>query len=1137
MGMDPKPPPPADDRHGFQISDELRTLLALWDSKTKRGEEVTIAELCPDDADLAEQLRQCIWAAHASERGHTSSLVPPGPSSVGGYQILSELGRGGSSIVYLAEQPSPARKVALKLLNGVMASPQMVSKFRLETQMLAMVNHPGIAQIYDAGTAQIESAERAYFTMELVRGTSVSRFVHRKQADGDWSPRETVQLCLGYCDALTHAHEHRIIHRDIKPTNLLVTDEGDTKVIDFGIARLQSDDQNDAPESAASRLLVGTRPYMSPEQFGDDVGAIDGRTDVYCLAVVLYQLLVDRMPYDVRDKSLWDTAAVVRKVPPASLGSIDRRLRGDLDVILETALAKDPADRYQSMREFADDLKRFVSGHPIHARRQTATRQLWKWSCRHPTVATISAIAIAALMLLTFLATSSARIASTKQLELSESNRKLKLAQSKILKKVSQLETSEAETEAANRELVRTSERQRRTAYNATLMQLYELAAGQPEYVRSKLQDPVTCPVDLRGAAWHLVEHRTKQQTHRFAADPVSLLDLAIADDGDWLATSGSQGLRIWDLVHSECIGSVEQKLWSPQAKMAIDSVSRRVLYCLPDGNVERFDIDSGTRTTLPKSGPAPPRSVAAVAGTEAFLIGDDAGRLEYWESPDGQLQWSRKLANSPLITITMAEDGQRVGVLTMKGESFICGLNDGASVTEQKLPFDKIIRGRYSPELDLLACSKWSDDAIVWNLKEKKNVRSWQHRGYLPDVDFVSRRHADRASVQRDASAFVVTGRRRLETWSAIGRESSHYSANSGGKTRTQAVKQLASDVRTEKRAIYQFDPIVVDATADGRSIACGLRGGEVMVVRSGPPPPMRLWDTEHSSVHRMRYSESSRWLAASSNSIVILNAETGEAIGNLDQDDGIRQILFSADNDRLFSLSTQRQLACWQLPDGPFLYDTKLPPGVRNVHLAGDRIAVGLIAGSPLWLSLNDSDAADRRVADDDWTDFEPFLHVATSKDSPRVVACTKTALVVLAKGTESVVAKHPFTTLASERIALSPDGKTLVFGADDGRIDVWSLPELKLTETSHANAMKVGGLDFSNDGSLLVSAHFDGKILFWDTQTWEQQLAIDSGLDLVRTIRLRPSGGQLVAGGNRDEIVVYDWDEKDPVPSPAL
>lgn len=360
---------------------------------------------------------------------------PPLPESIGKYRVKRLLGIGGMGIVYEAEQSHPRRTVALKVINAGVAAPEMLQRFHHEAEVLARLQHPGIAQIYEAGTFDPSDSdqlvsERPYFAMELVHGEPVTSYVSKRNL----GIRDRLEVIAGICDAVQHAHQRGVIHRDLKPGNILVEDDCDSdtsddpsrsrtgslsrlhaqpKILDFGIARATDHDRQTASIHTQDGQLLGTLPYMSPEQATGQWNDIDTRSDVYTLGVIAYEVLGERLPYDVRDQPVAAAVRTISQDPSTSLSTIDRRLAGDVETIIGKALEKDRSRRYQSASEFASDIRRYLADEPIQARPPSALYQLRKMALRHKPVvigASIAGIvAIASVIVISFALASSIR--------------------------------------------------------------------------------------------------------------------------------------------------------------------------------------------------------------------------------------------------------------------------------------------------------------------------------------------------------------------------------------------------------------------------------------------------------------------------------------------------------------------------------------------------------------------------------------------------------------------------------------------------------------------------------------------------------------------------------------------------------
>ena len=335
-------------------------------------------------------------------RGADELDAPPGSVAGGRYRILGKLGEGGMGVVWEAEQRSPRRSVALKVIRPGQAGPSALERFRLEAELLGRMGHEGIARVLEAGSFEVEGESRPFLAMELVRGRPFDRYVEENAL-----PLATVlELVARICDAVDHAHRRGVLHRDLKPSNVMVTDAGDPKVLDFGVARLS----DAAGEGATTRTLellaasggpdeiVGTLPFMAPEALDGFFGSADTRADVYALGAMLYLACAGRLPIDVSGATLPEAARRVTEVDPPLLGRLDPALAGDVETLAAKALEKDPARRYGSAAALADDLRRVLAHEPIAARPPSAVYLLGRLARRHRAAAAFALVAVAALI-------------------------------------------------------------------------------------------------------------------------------------------------------------------------------------------------------------------------------------------------------------------------------------------------------------------------------------------------------------------------------------------------------------------------------------------------------------------------------------------------------------------------------------------------------------------------------------------------------------------------------------------------------------------------------------------------------------------------------------------------------------------
>lgn len=304
-------------------------------------------------------------AAPSLETGMEPAISVPLPDRIGQYNIKRIIGSGGMGTVYEAMQEQPRRVVAVKVMKKGLTSRSALRRFTYESQILARLRHPGIAQVFDAGVHDDGTGGVPYFAMEYIANAKTVRdFVKDRKLNG----REILALFIKICEAVHHGHQKGIIHRDLKPDNILVDSSGQPKIIDFGVARATDSDLAVTTLQTSIGQLVGTLQYMSPEQIDADPHDMDTRADVYALGVVLYELLTGKLPYDVRGVSVMEATRVIRDVNPQRISAIDSTLKGDTETIVLHALEKDRDRRYQSALELAGDIERYLGNHPIIAR-------------------------------------------------------------------------------------------------------------------------------------------------------------------------------------------------------------------------------------------------------------------------------------------------------------------------------------------------------------------------------------------------------------------------------------------------------------------------------------------------------------------------------------------------------------------------------------------------------------------------------------------------------------------------------------------------------------------------------------------------------------------------------------------------
>ncbi|MEA3197309.1 MAG: eukaryotic-like serine/threonine-protein kinase, partial [Gammaproteobacteria bacterium] len=506
---------------------------------------------------------------------------------LGRYKVIRKIGEGGFGVVYMAEQEEPVRRrVALKVVKLGMDTRSVIARFEAERQALALMEHPNIARVFDAGAT---ATGRPYFVMELVQGVKITEYCDRNQIGME----RRLELFMRVCQAIQHAHQKGIIHRDIKPSNILVTlQEGVPvpKVIDFGIATATEERLTDKTLLTACAQWIGTPAYMSPEQMESSSLGIDTRSDIYSLGVLLYELLTGQTPFDIKEllesgvdemrrtlrereprtpSSRLSTLggeeltriAIQRHIEPPQLLS---QLRGDLDWIAMKALEKDRTRRYETANGLAMDIQRYLDDEPVVARPPSTVYRFQKAIRRNRLMFSAAAAVVAALVAgiaISTWQTAQARKAQ-RETEAARYDEQRRLMEARAAEKKAQAQALAA----------------RRTAYssdmNAVVQALQDYNLGRARVLLNR-QKPQAGERDLRDWEWRYLWGQARADDHEifFAGARWSARPLSFSADGQMLAREVDGGHTVvTDLISHRAI------LERPNARLPVFAHHRNLL-------------------------------------------------------------------------------------------------------------------------------------------------------------------------------------------------------------------------------------------------------------------------------------------------------------------------------------------------------------------------------------------------------------------------------------------------------------------------------------------------------------------------------------------------------------------------------
>ncbi|MHC4507480.1 MAG: protein kinase domain-containing protein [Planctomycetota bacterium] len=1026
---------------------------------------------------------------------------------VGRYKLLYILGEGGMGIVYLAEQIQPVRRqVALKIIKPGMDSKRILARFEAEQQALALMEHPHVARVYDAGLAP---SGRPYFVMEHVKGIPITAHCDKYKL----TIEQRLELFLHVCEAVQHAHQKGIIHRDLKPSNILVVIEDQEmtpKVIDFGLARAINQPLTERTLYTQQGQLVGTLAYMSPEQAEMTSQDIDTRSDIYSLGVILYELLTGVLPFEsqtLHQGSPDHLRQVILEQDPKTpstrlshltredctrvaqqrqvdVGVLGRQLRGDLDWVVMKCLEKDRTRRYETANELLMDLKRYLANEPVVARPPTVGYRLQKAWRRNRLLYSATAMVVVALAVGLV-----AAAAGWRQAILARANEETLRQQ------------------AEQQELVA-----RRRAYAAD-MNLAQQALAVNNLGRARMllerQKPESGEEDLRGWEWRYLRSRTRPDPHEvFLAGVNRIEGLEYSGDGRFLMwnTATKRQVVVADI-------RTRQRLLS-RTKCYRATFARRTPWLAftqrQDGKDEivLWDlITSHEIRRLPLGGKT---LWLGFTPNDRFLLSVSyrpaAGRiplewqweLTMWEVSSGKILWQQPSESTGLLARRIAAispDGQLIAVGSQPGGFRVLRVSDGSEIFSRKINDTRVSALTFSPDGTslLLASGVESTTIQLWDVATGESVRTLEgHRSQVTDLQFTpDGRHLISSSSDQTI---------RLWDWSerqAAGSLYGHLDVVDGLAV-SPTGEALASRCRDgsiflwslehlSRPPAYQMLPVQVTFavfTPDSRSI-----------VAAEPNGGLAQWDVATlQENHRWRAAEPNAGqvatLSGDGTQAAILDAEGQLSLLDLVRDVERTNVLphavevhycwFNANGQHLVTFTynesgTTYEARFWDLPSGEPIGKVE----GQNVGLTSSDILQALDA----WFLARSGNV---RI----WTLVQP-------QEPPRK----------LLRGTRG-------TFVAG--FAVSPDGR---LGAaayqDSGYIRVW---DLETTESVHMMRVFVRAphsVTFSHDGSRLAAGSNDREaVKLWETTIWQEVLTLAGEGTFFDFVAFSPDGQTLIA-----------------------
>ncbi|MFN0137912.1 MAG: protein kinase domain-containing protein, partial [Phycisphaerae bacterium] len=953
-----------------------------------REREAFIASQCADDPVLRTQVARMLSAvsksgvfletpALQSDRSLARHVATTMPAQIGGYRVVRAIGAGGMATVYEAEQQQPRRTVALKIMRRALAHTSAQQRFRFETEVLAKLQHPGIAQIYEAGTFdESPGVSLPFFAMEYIPGaTTITAYAKSHNL----SIRDRLLMFLEVCDAVQHGHQLGVIHRDLKPGNILVAEgtkarrhegtkaqrhEGtqtqnaahassislrasvppclraSPKIIDFGVARSTDPSRSSITQDSDAGRIIGTLNYMSPEQCGGQRD-IDIRTDIYSLGVVLYELMCGQLPHELSNVSVPQGLRIVQEAIPPQPGAIDSRLRGDIDAIITRAMEKDPARRYATAAALAADIRRHLRAETIEARPPTLTYRTARFVRRHRVL--VSATVCVALAII-----AGSVISGWFAVWAFRESRQRALAEQVAL---GQRDAARRESYVGN------------IAAAFAAAQTYEFP-----HVRTRLR---AAPEELRGWEWHYLSATVDPGDQTIGTHDDMINALAATHDDSRLATGSRDGtVRIWSVETGTMLAQCESAAGVNVLALCFTRDGDALVGGLGDGTVRLWNAHSAE----------PLRILGRHKGTISTV---SAGRdgVVVSASSDGVLQQFDLLQDDSCHEIASQPYTMQAAAFSISGEFLITWNANGAIWLREaanpervvvRLEFGgRVFQAAVSPDATMLAAAGTEGGLMVWDLSSGEllhnfstplNTNSIRSIAFSPSSELIAAGSHRNVVVYSLSSGEVVRQHRGHEEtvrglWFAPD-ERKLYSASWDRTLRLWDVDTAAA----------WAEPIALGGHTE-EVLSVAFSPDSTLIASAGRDQTIRLWDARRAET------------------IAVLRGHKH----------GVASVVFSPDGDRLASGSYDSTVRIWDL------FSDR-----RERVLAGHR--------------------------DDVWA-------VAFTSDGARIATASqdRTARIWDAASGETILSLAGHTARVNA-VAFSPDGSLLATGSRDQTVRVW-------------------------------------------------------------------------------------------------
>jgi WD40 repeat protein/serine/threonine protein kinase len=1005
--------------------------------------------LKPGLAPLPEPVEAPADEAHSTAWGTGSNRASPTEAvgHFGDYELLEEIARGGMGIVYRARQVSLDRIVAVKmLLAGPLATKDFIQRFRTESAAAASLQHPNIVAIHEVGFAQGQH----FFAMDFVEGLTLAQLV----AKGPLPARQAATYLKTIAEAIQFAHERNVLHRDLKPSNVLVDSATDRpRVTDFGLAKLLEAET----ELTLSGQMLGSPNYMSPEQATAKRGTVGKRSDVYSLGAILYHLLTGRPPF--QGETLTDVLRQLADNGPLAPHLLTPRVPHDLETICLKCLEKEPAKRYQSAQELADELDRFLRDQPIQARPVTRVERTWRWCRREPALAGL----IVALYLALALGLAGI-LWQWRRATVSESRTRQNLYAADM--SVAQ-QAYENNNFGRGRELLKAHwpERGEPDLRGFEWRYLWNLCRGDNFHTFPGHSDVVSCvafspdgktlasgSADSSVKLWDVANRRLVTTLPAHAG---RVAWIAFSNDGEMLATADGDGVNLWNVNTHQLIFTLKEKTaarigFSPVGTLLAIGYGHPVYGDVVGGPIKLWDyVTHQVVRTFPESG----------------------SRVAF--SPDGRILAAR--CTNDTVKLWNVATGEEMRRLNNAGD---------------------VLCLSFSPDGQTLATGNWAGEAQLWNVATGK--RGLPLQGHTAEVWSLAfspdgRRLATGGTDQSVRLWSVSSGREESklmghgsEVW-AVAFSPDGQTLATGGK---DEMVMLWSNAPKRAEVVFTNVNIPPSFSPDNRLLATVRSGGPVTIWDVATRLPVWVLNSERFAQFP---TEGGTLATISTNRILrfwdIATRTLQRTVLLPGITDSTQRLRFRLCGNCLVADDDDGFVTLFETNGGGLIRRLKTP--------AGHDDALTISPDARLLAKFGE----DRSIKLWDVTTQKELAAVSLQKDSVQGLAFSPDGALLASASFDGRVGflrvatgrvESPLTDIKEgcAGVAFSPDGRTLAVACEDGTVRLWNLATRREVAVLKHGKTQLRHVVFSSDGHTLVSVCEKGTLRFWDAPNPDTQ-----------------------------------------------